>query len=60
MLDHLKYPVITFIVGIIITMAGALLVALTVEGGSFLVGTGLMVQAISLVMIVVVLIRKRR
>jgi hypothetical protein len=60
MLDHLKYPLITFIAGIIITMAGALLIVLTMQGGSFLVGTGLMVQAISLIMMVIVLIRRRR
>lgn len=59
-MGQLKYPVISFIVGILVTMAGALLKILHLQGGSFLIGTGIMVQGISLVLMVVTLIRKSR
>lgn len=59
-MSQLKYPFISFIAGILVTMAGVLLKILHLQGGSFLIGTGIMVQGISLVLMVVVLIRNRR
>lgn len=58
-MSQLRYPFISFIVGIVVTMGGAVLKILHVEGGDFLIGTGIMVQGISLILMVVGLIRNR-
>jgi hypothetical protein len=58
-MSQLKFSVIVFIVGILVVMGGALLKILHFQGGDFLIGTGIMVQGISLFLMIVALVRKR-